>query len=156
MFEPSRRRSGTWGCASLGPGQGAHSSRLNPLIPLSAHDDATRSPAPRFDAILLFFLSSTPTLRAIQFEYRDPFQGICNAIPVCRQDPPRPAFVSFISRDALGTKIPTHLCARNCRLTLWYNVSEDPYPAGVLIEPYYKEKFGELGFLTRYIKKLGY
>lgn len=61
MFEPSRRRSGTRGCASLGPGQGAHSSRLNPLIPLSAHDDATRSPAPEIrchSPFFFFFLSS--------------------------------------------------------------------------------------------------
>lgn len=63
--------------------------RLNPLIPLSAHDDATHLRLRSFDAIL-----SAPSSFLLRSRYEPfspntgiPFKKICNAIPVCRQDP---------------------------------------------------------------------
>lgn len=112
MFEPSRWRSRTWGCASLGPGQGArdsapHSSRLNPLIPLPAHDDAPRLR----DSMPFSFFSPLRRYEPFNSNTGIPFREFVTlSLFADRIRPGRRSFRSSL-RDALGTKVPTHLCA---------------------------------------------
>jgi len=100
---------------------------LNPLIPLSAHDDVAR-PRLRFDAILSARSFSARTflldVTSHSIRIRDPFQGICNAIPVCRQDrsspPPRRSRLagrSYLAGCPPPPPLPPCSSARNCRLT---------------------------------------
>lgn len=88
---------------------------LNPLIPLSAHDDVA-FPAPiRCHSLgALLFCALLPPRRYEPFNsntVRDPFQRICNAIPVCRQDPPWPPFVHQTPSGIEILTVPLPLCA---------------------------------------------
>lgn len=132
----------------------AYSSRLNPLIPLSAHD-AIRAPGSEIRCHSPFFFSPLRRYEPFNSNTGIPFREFVTLSLFADRIRPdrRAAFVSFhlTGRSRHEGRYPRtlffsfSLCARNCRLTLW--CIGGSYPAGVSIEPlYYEEKSSRLGF----------